>query len=910
MQPTRTRRRRSAPHARPAAHTLLAALLTLSPLIPSPVSHAQVVQDRKPAPIEVPELAPSITRLLEQSYLTPEQARDLRLHHGIWRDEDLASPALRARAALTTARFWDDSLQSPEADPLDRAEALIELGDPAGALALLDAPHTPHPSHTTLALRAARLRAHALFDLGNADDASRSLDRVTSLMADQQITLADEMAEGVRALLLRARMKGPWRDAQQDYRTITTLLARARDELDRLAWAPRLAEAELLSTKDNRREARQAAIETLRLNPSCAAAWRLLGHMSVDQFDFQTSESIAARLDELAGKIASEDTALSPWAAEIRARAQLRQRDAAGAIEILTPALAAHPTMRSLLALRAAASAASFDAPDTDARLASFDALSRATPLSSLALYEVGRTLSDNRQYELSDAFLRRAVEREPHWAEPLIERGLMLAQAGRDVEALDTLRAAKALDPFNVAVDNSIKLLTELLTYQRFESEHFIVRCKPGRDTILAREMLPALEAMHDRVCSPDNGGIDFKPPVRTTIDLMPNHEWFSVRITGMPGLHTMAAATGPIIAMESPSDGPGHLVGPYDWLRVVRHEYTHTVTLARTNNRIPHWFTEAAAVYLEDAPRDTRTVALLANAYAADRLFDLDAINIAFVRPSKPTDRSQAYAQGHWMYQYIVERFGDRAPLDLMDHYAKGTPEEAAFRNVLGLSRADFFTAFKQWAGDQLIAWGARLPPGTPDAQSLIEQAASPAHSPAQAIERALEAHPDHPELLAIAVEAALRERRGIPDPSMTDLLERAAAARPMDDAPHRALARIYLTATAANNPAEDIEARAIPHLEWLDAREVHSPAYAAELARLYAERGDHARAHDKALRVVRIAPFDADSRETAARIAIVAEDYNAARHQLEALIAIEPDRELHKKRLAALEALAKND
>lgn len=900
---------------------VLPLLLAIATLAPAPAL-AQVITEAKSTPVDPPELSASVTRLLEQPYLTPEQARDLRIHHGIWRDDDLSTPALRARAALVSGRLWDPSLSDPAAAPLDRAEALLELGDPAAALPLLENPAT---------MRALRLRAQALFDLGRLDEAGVVLDALARDMADAEITLADDLVDGVRALLLRARMKGPWRDAQQDYRTITTLLAKARDELDRLSWSARLAEAELLNSKDNRREGRQAAIETLQLNPACAAAWRLLGNMSVDQFDFPTAESIAARLDQLASKMGEADTPVggvsvggSPWAAEIRARAQLRQRDAEGAISILDAALTRFPEMRSLLALRAAASAASFNPADADARLTSFDALSAST--SSLALYEVGRTLSDARQYELSDAHLLRAIQREPHWAEPLIERGLMLAQAGRDVDALDTLTKARALDPFNIAVDNTTKLLTELLTYERVQSEHFAVRCKAGRDQILASEMLPLLEAMHARVCGNESGGIDFEPPVRTTIDLMPNHDWFSVRITGVPGLHTMAAATGPIVAMESPSDGPGHLVGPYDWLRVVRHEYTHTVTLARTNNRIPHWFTEAAAVYLEDSPRDTRTVALLAGAYTKDELFDLVAINIAFVRPKKPTDRSQAYAQGHWMYQYIIERFGPRAPLDLMDQYALGVTEEAAFQKVLGISRAQFFDAFRAWAGEQLIAWGVRLPPGEADASSLIEQAMAPGVrtgeggvqlleplSPAQAIDRALADHPDHPELLALAVESALQERGGTPDASMTDLLERAAAARPMDDAPHRALARIYLTAAAAdpaNQSGSESQTLAIPHLEWLDAREVHSPAYASELARLYAERGQFDLAREKAMRVVRIAPFDADSREIAARIAIVAKDYAAARHQLESLIAIEPDRELHKKRLAALEALAKGE
>lgn len=924
------RGRRTSPSPRHLRAPIALAILAAAGLAPGPTvpfvtasAHAQVVQEPKSQPLATPDLSPALTRLLDQPYLTPEQGRDLRIHHGVWRETDLELPADRARAALVSGRFWDPSLTDPAASPLDRAEAALIRGDAALAIELIAADAT---------LRALRIRAEALLSLGRVAEAGTTLDAITTAMSASELTNADELVEGVRGLLLSARLRGPWRDARQDYRTITQLLARARDELDRLSWKARLVEAELLVTKDNQREARQALIEALQLNPSCARAWQLLGQLSVDQFDFQTAESIASKLDELATKIAPADDAQaegapggaplsrSPWAAELRARAMLRQRDAENAIAALDPMLVRFPTMRSLLALRAAAEAATFNMQSVEARLNAFDALSAnaspgTTPASALALYEVGRTLADARQYELSDTFLARAIEREPNWSEPLIERGLMLSQAGRDVDSLDVLKRARELDPFNIAVENSVKLLTELLTYETLQSEHFTVRYKAGRDAVLAAEMIPLLEAMHARVCGADNNGLDFKPSVRTTIDLMPNHEWFSVRITGMPGIHTMAAATGPIIAMESPADGPGHLVGPYDWLRVVRHEYVHTVTLARTNNRIPHWFTEAAAVFLEDAPRDWRTVQLLTNAFNTDTLFDLDAINLAFVRPKKPTDRSQAYAQGHWMYQYIVERFGPRAPLDLMDQYALGTTEEAAYQRVLGQSRAAFFTDFKAWAEQQLIAWGMRTPQGTPDARTLIEQAMAPGVrkgdagielleplSPEQAVVRALEDHPEHPQLLALAIDAALEARRGVPDESMIDLLERAAAARPMDDRPQRALARVYLT---MNTPeSRDL---AIPHLEWLDVREVHSPAFASELAHLYAERQEWDLARAKAQRVARLAPFDADTRELAARVAIATKDWDEARHQLNALISIEPDREIHRKRMEALEAMA---
>ena len=139
-----------------------------------------------------------------------------------------------------------------------------------------------------------------------------------------------------------------------------------------------------------------------------------------------------------------------------------------------------------------------------------------------------------------------------------------------------------------------------------------------------------------------------------------MPDHKFFSVRITGMPRIHTVAACTGPLIAIEVPREGPPEKhMGLFDWLKVLRHEYTHTITLSQTKNRIPHWLTEAAAVSMEDVPRKYERARELAKRWQQDDLFDLDEINWAFIRPRRPGDRSFAYAQGHWMVEYMNERF-----------------------------------------------------------------------------------------------------------------------------------------------------------------------------------------------------------------------------------------------------------
>lgn len=833
------------------------------------------------------ELAESVTRRLESSFLTPEEAAALRLFHGVWRESDLVSVRDRAHAALQRGVVTDPALSHAEASARDRAAGALARGEAGLVLEVLEGDDS---------IAALRLRAEALVAAGRADEAIALLARVVEVLQGERIDDAQTLVEAAQALVLRARLIGPESDAFSEYRAIASLLARARDELDRMSWPAHLAEAELLLDKDNPADAQQAALVALRLNPNAAGAWLLLGRMAVNAFDFDAAGGIADRLEHLSATMGG---VISPGAVIVRARARLRQGDAEGAAEVLDEALRVLPQHREILALRAAAAAARHDDEEMGVMLARLEALS---PGGAEGECVVGQALSDRRQYGAAAVHLRRAHERAPRWATPLVELGLLELQAGRDREAREALEEAAKLDPFNVRAGNSLKLLNDLAAYAIIEGEHFNIRYKPGIDEVLAREMMPVLDAIHARVCGGDAGGIRFSPPGKTLIELMPDHAFFSVRISGMPQIHTMAASTGPVIAMESPREGPGHPIGLYDWPRVIQHEYTHTVTLARTNNRIPHWFTEAAAVYLEDAPRPSPWIGLLAETLREDRLFDLSQINIAFVRPKGPNDRTLAYAQGHWMYAFMVERFGPEAPLRLMDEYARGRTQAEAFADVLGMSEESFLEAFKPWARNEAIAWGLMLPEGMPSLRDLRKTLDATPGAPGtltlEQVDAWLTEYPGHPEVTALGAELARRAAQGEINELVAERLEALTLVRPEDPAPRRDLVRFYLI---TESPI-----RAIPHLQWLDAREQNSPAYASELARQAAMAEDWALAHAKAERATRIAPYDAETREFAAAMAIKAGSLADARRHILALITLEPDREIHTRRLSALDDL----
>ncbi len=844
------------------------------------------------------ELNPAVRALLQAPYLSEAERVELRVRHGVWTEADLGDAALRAQAALIAGAYSDASLTDETVSVVDRAEAALMLGEPERALELLAGEGS---------LRAVRIRAAALFDLARYDDADAAVQAAIDRMTRVRVEDAGEVAEGVRALMIRWNVRGPEGRDGSDYRAMTRILAQAR-EANPLDWRVRLAEAELLYDKHNNGDAAAALQEVLGLCPRNAQAATLLGRLLTDAFDVAKAGAIAGEIDRLAGVLDAdgEEAGGSVGGAEVRARILMRQRSPEAAIAALDAQLGETPTQRRLVALRAAASAAAFDDASREGWLERLEELS---PGSALGVYEVGAALSEARQYAEAAGYLSRATERLPNWSQPWIELGLLQVQAGDDDGALAALTRAMELDPFDLRAANSLELVRELLTYEVLEGAHFAVRYKAGIDELLAREMLPVLDEIHERVAAqPEEipGGLGHEPEWKTLIELMPNHRWFSVRITGMTRIHTIAAATGPVIAMESPQVGPGFSNGPFDWPRVLQHEYGHTVALSRTRNRVPHWFTEAASVELEDAPRDMRTWRLLAAAFEGGTLFDLDQINIAFVRPEKPTDRAQAYAQGNWMYHWILTEWGARAPLDLMDRYAQGEAEASAFEAELGVTRDEFMERFTAWAEADLREHGMLPASDAPSIPEMIEADSREGEEvrPDRAfVERWLGQFPGHPDLRELAARVALEAAPGGADGRLSDEVVSAlvayAAARPVDDWPHRLLARHYLSF----DEGDAARFSAVEHLEFLDAREQSSTAFASSLARLYAERGEHGAARVKAERATRIAPFDAGARELAARVALVAGDAARAKRHIEALAFLEPDREIHKRRLEAV-------
>jgi tetratricopeptide (TPR) repeat protein len=487
------------------------------------------------------------------------------------------------------------------------------------------------------------------------------------------------------------------------------------------------------------------------------------------------------------------------------------------------------------MGLVAASEALQLHDAQTRALLAEVD---QVHPNDATAYYEVAEQLGAMRQYPRAEAMYKIAVDRAPWWSSPRNGLGLLYTQSGDEDSARATLDAAHQLDPYNVATTNYLRLLDELASFQTRESAHFIVRYDGKLDPIIPYYYNDYLESIYPAV----TGEYKTTPPVKTIIEVFPTHDAFSVRTTGSPWIGTVGASTGRVIAMVAPRKGE-NTQGTFNWSQVLRHEFTHTVTLAATDNRISHWMTEGLAVREEHSPPQWAWVPMLYHAVTKHELIDIDQLTWSFIRPRKPSDRQLAYAESLWICQYIEQTYGHGAMLKMLADYKAGGLQDEVFPKVLGRSTTQFFSEFSRWAEARVAGWG---------------------YDPAS--QKKYDALRDKGEEL-------IKTRQYV---EAVGVWEQIAALRPVDELPHQRLAGLYLT-QAVNEPE-----KAIAHLEILHLVDLKDDRFAKRIARIYRDEGKMSDGEHWALQAVYIGPYDLDAHELLEELAEKAGDQAGAQRE----------------------------
>ncbi len=151
-------------------------------------------------------------------------------------------------------------------------------------------------------------------------------------------------------------------------------------------------------------------------------------------------------------------------------------------------------------------------------------------------------------------------------------------------------------------------------------------------------------------------------------------------------------AAANTILVAVDPQAE-----TAPAELARVVPHEVMHLIVhqaAGGASDRIPSWLNEGLAQMNEAAP-NADGPALMQEADRQGRLLSLEQLCAPF--PSDAATAELAYAQSVSLTRFIRNQYGQRRLSELIGAYAGGLGCQPAIEQVLGVSAADFETAWR---------------------------------------------------------------------------------------------------------------------------------------------------------------------------------------------------------------------
>jgi len=535
-------------------------------------------------------------------------------------------------------------------------------------------------------------------------------------------------------------------------------------------WQAHYEAGRLYAEKYNESDAGKEFKAALAKNPNAAAVHAAIGQLTLDSFDLSAAQDACDRALEINPELLA--------AHHLRADIHLANFEPRQAAGILEPALKLNPVSEDTLGRLAAAylSTDGVNLRGDDSRFGKLRAAVDArNPHAGQFYRALGDALDRLRRWPTAAEFYREAMTRMPQLVEPSGRLGMMLMRLGEEEEAAKVLAASFEADPFNVRVNNTLKVLEVLGDYETHETEHFRIKYDPAKDKIVVRYMGDWLESVYPGLVEQ----MGFTPPGKSLFEVFcrarntDGHGWFSARMVGLPRIHPIGACAGKIVALQSPSEGEQR----FNWARVLKHEFVHVINLQQTDFNIPHWFTEALAVLNEGYERPQDWNELLRKRSAAGKLFNLDSINLGFIRPHSSDDWTLAYCQAELYAEYLLERFGKDAIARMLAAYRDNLTTPEALQRSFGVSAADFEKGYDAFVAKTIAA----LPVSSGEANL----------DPAE-LQKQLAKSPKDAHLLAQLAQARL-DRKNFPEARRR--ADAALAVEPGNQLAHYVRARLHL-------------------------------------------------------------------------------------------------------------------
>lgn len=692
-----------------------------------------------------------------------------------------------------------------DADVLVRkAELLVAVGKYEDAELVTQAALKLAPDH----LAGRLVAAHLLVERGQLKEADEAYRWVVRYYNRKQ----PEDAESLLLVGEGSAVYARWHSVADTFTFIVNTLCEDALKSDPLAWQANLLSGSLLLEKFNRAQGIPDLKAALAINPVAVEVLVALGAAALDKHNLDEAETYT--------KQALTAVPNSVAALQLKCDLQLTNGAHSAALESIQKAAAINPRDQGTLARLATCyylidlkTVAANDVAEADARLSKLieqldkiDAaaktiekptrleqlvidLAKRNPKPGVFLTTFGERLSGRRKFAMSERLFLRSIELMPQLGDAKTALGMLYMQTGRTEKAKEVLDAAFKADPYHVRVSNMRKVLGVLGGYKVVTTDHFVIRVDTKADALLAEYMAEYLEEVYAELVKI----YGYEPPTRTTFEIyhdskgLTAHEWFSARMVGLPWIQTIGASTGMMVAMASPTA----VKQPYNWARVVKHEFVHIVTLQQTGFNIPHWFTEALAVTSEGLERPAIWNRLLLERVPAGKIAKLDELNHIFVRPETPENWQFAYCQSRLYAQYMIETYGEGVIAKLLDCYRRNLATPAAIQEVFGIPADEFHAGYVKFL-EKLVAEMAVALPSKP--QSLAE------------LEKAHQADDKNPEKMAAYADGLFKAKR---HEDARELAEQAATLNSKEPLAAVVLAELELLGKDSESAASLLEA-----------------------------------------------------------------------------------------------------
>lgn len=568
-----------------------------------------------------------------------------------------------------------------------------------------------------------------------------------------------------RTLLLIAEGAGEyarWNSSSSIFNFIINTLCADALKDDSLSWQTHLASGSLLLEKYNRAQAIPDLKKALEINPRAVSVIVALGEAALQKHDVDAALTYAEQalnvqdnyvptlrlMADIALNKRSPDAAMlalqearktNPFDAKTLGRLA-----AAHYLLDVQPGGEADERLTSLLANLDAIEEASLENPSRLEQLV-IDVATR-NPNPGVFLNAFANTLESRRKYVMAEKIYQHAIRVMPQLSQPKTSLGMLYMQTGRSDQAKQLLDEAFKADPYHVRVSNMRKVLGVLSKYETITTEHFVIRVDSQADKILGEYMAEYLEEVYPELVEL----YGYEPPQRSVFEIYNNakgltaHQWFSARMVGLPWIQTIGASTGMMVALASPTASPQ----PYNWARVVKHEFVHVLTLQQTHFNIPHWFTEALAVTSEGIERPAAWNRMLLDRVPRGELWSLDELTGIFVRPETPDDWQFAYCQSRLYAQYMIETFGKETISNMLDLYRKNVRTNAAIVQVFDMTTDEFDAGYRDFL-NRIV-------------EKELGGSATEAPKSIAEIEKQFNAAPDSPSAIAAFADALFKAKR----------------------------------------------------------------------------------------------------------------------------------------------------